>query len=610
LNMRLVDGEMTPAGSKYSLSQITSAMVLTPDSLHIESGTAHRGEATVIASGDIGWPNDQPTVSLKAQAIALPLEQELRDILPADAQAGWDSLRPQGTVDAELTYHNDAVRVADALPRTQSAAQLIPSPGTPGEGQGGGLIVESPSDHNVRPELAPPPQPSPGVPGEGAKSARDASIRPAQTQPAETFKLVLQPRTLSIKPVGLPYQFDALKGVLSIEGEHLVISGMTARHGEAAFAMTGTGELGARPSYDMQITAKNVLIGKTLRDAMPESVQNIIDGLKLHGPCNFRFGKIVYRAADPSATTSPAAVPNPTNPAVADVSADGDLDFSLALALHGAALDVGVPLDNVNGTINLDAQLHDGSLAAMRGNLAVDSVSLGGRTLHNFTADLVRSDDGNGLKLQKMQADLAGGQMAGELDIVFPTDGPSRYTMDLVLNNADVRELAGDTDRSIQGNLTASLSLEGAWGDPDSRRGRGDVLVTGKDMYRIPLILGLLQVTNLALPIAQPFHRGSVRYSLDGQRVNFDQIELRSDQMLMTGTGHLDFGTKQVRMTFVTDNANGIQLPFINDLLKGARNELLKINVKGTITQPKVETSVMGTFTTTVDEVLKGDSGK
>jgi hypothetical protein len=384
---------------------------------------------------------------------------------------------------------------------------------------------------------------------------------------------------------------------------------MTARHGDAEFAITGTGELGTRPSYNMQLTAKNVLIDRALRDAVPEPVQNIIDGLKLHGPCNFRFGKIVYRAPDPSATTAPAPA-NETTPAIADGSVAGDLDFSLALTLHGGGLDVGVPLDNVNGTINLDAQLHDGTLAGIGGNLDVDSVSMAGRTLSNFSADLVRSDDGNGLKLMKMQADLAGGQMAGEVDISFPNDGPSRYTMDVVLNNADVRELARETDPSIQGNLTASLSLEGAWGDPASRRGRGDVLVTGKEMYRIPLILGLLQVTNLALPIAQPFHRGSVRYSLDGQRVNFDQIELRSDQMLMTGTGHLDFGTKQVRMTFVTDNANGIQLPFINDLLKGARNELLKINVKGTITQPKVETSVMGTFTTTVDEVLKGDSGK
>ena len=545
LKVQLVDGQITPEGSKFSLSNASATMELTPDALHLEIGSARRGDqGTVIASGDVAWPNDQPNIALHAQALALPLDQELHDLLPAEAQAGWDALRPLGTVDAEVSYHSDAANNAAGSPQTQPAA--LP---------------------NVR--------------------------------------LVLQPRVLSIKPVGLPFRFDALKGALSIEGEHLIVSGLTARHGDAEFTLSGTGDFGVRPTYDLQMSAKDLLIGPELRDALPASVQSIIDGLKLHGPCNFRFAKLVYRAAAPAPTTAPSE----TAPAVVDAAAPA-LDFSLVVTLRGGGLDVGVPLDDVNGTVKIEAQLRDGALAGIRGNIDVDSLTMAGRVLHNFTADLVRSDDGNGLKLMRMEADLAGGEMAGEVDILFPNDGPSRYTLDLVVRNADVRELAGETDRSVQGDLTASLSLEGAWGDPASRRGRGDVLVTGKDMYRIPLLLGLLQVTNLALPIAEPFHRGSARYSLDGQRVNFDQIELRSDTMLMTGTGHLDFGTKQVRMSFVTDNPSGIQVPILNDLLKGARNELLKINVKGTITQPKVETSVMGTFTTTVDEVLRGDSVK
>ncbi len=129
-------------------------------------------------------------------------------------------------------------------------------------------------------------------------------------------------------------------------------------------------------------------------------------------------------------------------------------------------------------------------------------------------------------------------------------------------------------------------------------------------MYHIPLVLGLLQVTNLALPIAEPFHEAMARYNLEGQRVTFEKVELRSDTMRMTGAGHLDFGTKQVRMSFTTDNPGGLKVPFLNELWQGARNELLRINVKGTIQDPKVETSSMGTFTTTVDEVFRGDSKK
>ena len=43
------------------------------------------------------------------------------------------------------------------------------------------------------------------------------------------------------------------------------------------------------------------------------------------------------------------------------------------------------------------------------------------------------------------------------------------------------------------------------------------------------------------------------------------------------------------------------------DLKSGAQKEMLKIRVKGTIQEPEVSAQSMGTFWTTVDEVLNGD---
>jgi hypothetical protein len=80
--------------------------------------------------------------------------------------------------------------------------------------------------------------------------------------------------------------------------------------------------------------------------------------------------------------------------------------------------------------------------------------------------------------------------------------------------------------------------------------------------------------------------------------------------MMMTGGGHLDFATRQVRMTFTTDNPSGLKIPFVNDIWQGARQELFKISIKGTIQQPKVEANPFGTVTTTIDEVFKGDAKK
>jgi hypothetical protein len=87
----------------------------------------------------------------------------------------------------------------------------------------------------------------------------------------------------------------------------------------------------------------------------------------------------------------------------------------------------------------------------------------------------------------------------------------------------------------------------------------------------------------------------------------FESIEVRAKDLLISGSGALDFGTKKVNLTFTTDNPNWPKVPILGDIVQSAKHELLQIHVKGTLQEPKVSASAMSTFTTTVDEVLKGD---
>ena len=195
---------------------------------------------------------------------------------------------------------------------------------------------------------------------------------------------------------------------------------------------------------------------------------------------------------------------------------------------------------------------------------------------------------------------------AGSVNLLFPDDKPSSYSLDVVLKNADVRTVAGQ-NQDIHGQLSASLALEGQWSDESTRRGRGDAMVSGKRMYQIPLLLGLWEVTNLSLPATHPFNEGTASYSVDGKRITFEQIQMRSDSMVMNGSGSLDFGTKKVRMNFTTDNAMLPKLPFIHDLWQGAKQELMQIQIRGTVEEPKVSAAALHTFTTTVDQVFSGN---
>ncbi len=551
-DMTLREGTLQPGGGEFKADAVSGNFHLTREELQIKKVEAKRDKAVLAASGALGW-SGTPRLKLEATAKDLTLDAPLYSVLPPSARSSWDELRPQGSIDAALSYDGAVGRHAESTEPSPSSASTRES-------------------------------------GKG-------------------LQLVLKPRQLAVTPKTVPYKLEEVTGTVTVNSQKVTLDEITAHHGEAKIAVSGSGVPGARPVWDLKLSGKEVAVDDDFRRALPTTLCGLVEALKLQGKVGFDISRLHYRSGESAAAPAPASQPAAKAPATTRSNdSDPEIDLTATLALSGAQLDVGVPLSEVIGQLDLDASVRNGHLDKLKGTIASDSMTLAGRSLRHFKAALLKPVDKSELRVAKMQAELAGGEMAGDVSISYPENAPSRYNVGLVVRNADVTELAKETDKNVEARLTASLSLEGSWGDPTARRGRGDVVVDGKGMYRVPLVLGLLQVTNLALPVSGPFNEATAAYSLEGQRVNFEKIELKSDTMLMTGGGHLDFENKQVRLSFVTDNPGGLKLPFLNDLWQGARNEMLRIHVRGTIQEPKVAASSMGTFTTTVDEVFKGDA--
>src|SRR5262249_30038346 len=154
-----------------------------------------------------------------------------------------------------------------------------------------------------------------------------------------------------------------------------------------------------------------------------------------------------------------------------------------------ASLDVGMPMTNIDGKLELSGNVRGNKLAGLEGPLDLASTKIAGRDARDVRADFFKPADQDGLRIDKLTGRLAGGDLWGHVDLLFPEVGDSLYRMSLTLRNADVRDLSGITDPNLSGELSASFDLEGAWSDARTRRGRGDVQVTGKEMYKIPLVL-------------------------------------------------------------------------------------------------------------------------
>jgi hypothetical protein len=244
-------------------------------------------------------------------------------------------------------------------------------------------------------------------------------------------------------------------------------------------------------------------------------------------------------------------------------------------------------------------------LQRLGARLSAQKLQLAGRPATNFSAELAKASDEPVVQISRVGGQFAGGDLGGDGQFSYGDTGPVRYDFGLVLRDADVQQLTPASDKPINGRLTASVRLGGVLDDPSSRRGHGDVHVVGQSMYNLPVLLGLLQITNLTLPVSSPFSEANTRYSIDGQTVTFEQITLKSKDTSMSGSGTLDFAAKKVSLWFVTDDPNLMQLPVVGPLIHGAKQELLRIHVSGTIQQPKVSAASFNTVTTTVDQVLR-----
>jgi len=417
---------------------------------------------------------------------------------------------------------------------------------------------------------------------------------------SHAFAMTMRPRGLIIQPTNFPIKMDQFTGEVRVADDVLTFDNVQAHSGDASMWLSGTTRMEKR-DWDIRFAARGLVLNDELVNALPASLKGLIGSIGLKGQVAVDFDKL--RITDAAA---PAGPPPSTQPA--DPNALPDIEFAATLWLNDASFNIGVPISKATGRLKLASSIHQGHLEQIDGSIEAWALQMAGRDVTNFSAKLLKRPDETGLRLDEMQATVADGTLGGRIDLITSETGASKYVMNVSVRNADVAQLTQETDTKIEGRLSASLALEGPWGDTGAVRGRGDVLVNGKQIAKLPLLLGLFQIANLTLPISGPLNDATVKYSIDGPIVTFDRIELKGNNVMMTGDGRLNFTKKTVDMRFSTENPNAFQIPLIGPLLESANRELLQIHVRGSILAPKVSSSSFGTISTTVDEVLNGDN--
>jgi hypothetical protein len=525
------------------VKSVSAKMHLTSDQLVISEASGVRGVTPIAGRCDIDWSDSGPQVALSVTASDLLLDKPLYDIVGDGARRAWDQVQPEGSIDLAVTY--------------RSRLPVGPATTPVREGDGGQLAV------------------------------------------------AVTPRELSATVQAVPYRLDGVRGSVTVEGDMVKLDDLTARHGPATVRLSGTGSTAADGAWDLRLAGEDVPVDQDLLTALPVALGSLLESVSLAGKASFAFSKLQVRGEmAPRPVPATASADQAAQPSTQPSNLDAE--FDVALAVGSVSADLGVPVSDVSGQARLAGAVRRGMLDELTGSFDLPTIKISAREGRDFHGELRKESGNDTVRISPLRGQLAGGEMAGQIELAAPEKGPSRYALSLILRDADVRQVAGEVEQQISGQLTASLAMEGSWSEASQRRGRGEVSVTGREMYKIPLVLGLLQITNLSLPVSSPFSQASIAYVVDGQRVTFEQIVLRSRDMLMEGSGYLDFDSRAVRMSFSTDNPNWPNLPIIGPLVDTAKREMLQIQVRGTIQDPKVSATPAATFSTTVDEVLRG----
>jgi hypothetical protein len=546
------DAELDLELFPYKVSAVEGRVRLLPGKAVVERLTARRGDAQFVAVGEVLLDGPDATMDLEISGRGVELDESLRAALNPEMRELWASMGPSGKADFAVSIWRD-------------------SPGPDDE-----------ADEATEP-------------------------RP------HDYRLVLTPRDLSICYRGFPYVFKNIRGRIVAEPGRVRIEDVTASEGEMTASLSGALTSGEKADEaDLAITINKLPIDRDLLDAMPAEVASLLQDVKAGGRCDLELSQLRFTLPRRSPTSQPT-----TAPASASAPASGLAVATTSLTSQPTSAPAQtVGLWSATGSLTLDGVRVDflgdkaisGKLSGSAGRsgdgfsldmeLAFDSIEAQERKVEKLRARLLKRGDSPVMRLDNLSAKVHGGGVAGFGEIRLGE--PIRYGINVSVDNLLLDELLGKGEKrsEVRGLVDGRLQLTGSLGDNDDRRASGVVRISKASMYRVPVLLGLLQVLTLSLPGDTAFTDAEMSYYLKGDELTLEEIWLSGPSLSALGSGSVDLKTGKLRLNFLTAPAG--RAPRMKnlavELLERLSKELMEIRVRGTLSRPQVRTVTLGSL--------------
>ncbi|MBN2563964.1 MAG: AsmA-like C-terminal domain-containing protein [Phycisphaerae bacterium] len=621
----LVDARICFNEYPYPLDNVRGRLEIKDDRIQFTNLTGHREGASVQINGRATMgDSDNPEVELHIGAKSMRLDDTLASALPADGRAVFAQFQPEGFVDLSGTVSlNDPQRglvydlrakLHDATLCYQHFPYSIRGLSADVEIRPDDISVLSVTGGHGAANLAASGKVRRLSEGFVADLAFDCAQLALDQELYESLPEPLRDVWRLLKPAGSVQvhtmlhlvseggqqsqrhrtEIETTDGSICFRGFPLPLSSVSAHvlvadrrveilslHGRA-----GTGAIELSGEIDMTapgrrgvltLDAKGMTFSKELIAAMPGALRQWMESINPTGQFDLRLDRLQF-----------------------DVDCEDKTrwEFAGELRLADARGDLGFDLRHVTGTVTGRGTVrrdHGVELDA-RGELA--RVVLAGWHLENLVAHIIAGQDNHKVMVEDVVADAYGGEAGGFAEIEFGL-GRTSYQLSAAVRDAQLSrylavhrstksEASGNEDKpTAQGSIYGNLILRGQAGRNAHREGTGEVFIRESQIARLPIMLAIFQVLNLT-PDENAFHDGWLKYSLCGDRLTFQQIDLQGKAMSFVGGGHMDLRTKQLDLTLLAGSSVRIRVPFLTDILEGASRELMEVRVTGNLENPQI----------------------
>jgi hypothetical protein len=431
------------------------------------------------------------------------------------------------------------------------------------------------------------------------------------------------PRALEFTRLGRRIRLHALHG-------HVAFRTVPPAPGEAARRIEGRVEALGCAAEDWSAEADgdwSYLPGRGLDADLVLSVQGraVTDDLLALLPADVADGAAAVSLRIDGGFSMPEAR---LSISLADDDPGGDrttVAFDGAFRFAGGAADVGVGIADAEGEVFVAAGVEPGRGPEVEAGMRLSRLSVAGLSMTRGAVEIASrpeaGPDGGvrtGVEVVSASADCHDGRVWATARIgPSPGDGRGReFRADVlgagVLFAPVLEELAapnddggapgaGRADRT-RGMIDAWLSVAGRTGDPDSRLGRGAVRVANGDVIRLPVVLPLVQMSNLMLPSDDRFDYMQGEFHLRGRVAEFERVAVLSRSVSLMGWGTVTLPEMSLDMRF--NSRSNQRVPLLSDVFEALRDEIVTTRVRGTVADPDLRSESLATTRTLIGMLL------